>query len=251
MATGPVTDFLLTGDASVAITAHAAATTPIPRLEPGDRLTRAEFERRYDAMPELKKAELIEGVVYMPSPVRMDVHGAPQADLLTWLGTYRSATPGVNAGDNATLELDNDNMPQPDGLLIVDTACGGQAKIDSKGYIDGAPELVAEIASSSVSIDMHDKFKVYRRSGVREYVVWRVLDRAIDWFILREGRYAPLTAGDDGILRSEVFPGLWLNAPAMLEGKLDVVLAILQQGIATQEHLEFVARLAEAQTKTK
>jgi Uma2 family endonuclease len=248
MATGPATDYPLTAAAPLADQA-AAHVAPIPRLEPGDRLTRAEFERRYEAMPELKKAELIEGVVYMPSPVRMDVHGAPQADLLTWIGTYRSLTPGVNAGDNATMLLDNDNMPQPDGLLIIDAACGGQATIDTKGYIQGAPELVAEIASSTASIDLHDKLNVYRRSGVREYVVWRVLDRAIDWFILREGRYVPLAAADDRILRSEVFPGLWLNALAMLEGKLDVVLATLQQGTATPEHNEFVARLASAQTK--
>jgi hypothetical protein len=110
---------------------------------------------------------------------------------------------------------------------------------------------VAEVASSSASIDLHDKLNVYRRSGVREYVVWRVLDRAIDWFVLREGRYVALAAGGDGVLRSEVFPGLWLNATAMLEGKLDVVLGTLQQGVATQEHSEFVARLAEAQSKTK
>jgi Uma2 family endonuclease len=215
----------------------------LPPLEQGDRLTAAEFERRYDAMPEVKKAELIEGVVYMPSPVRMDVHGAPQADLLAWLATYRAGTSGVTAGDNATLKLDNDNEPQPDGLLMIIAPEGGQAKLNAKGYIEGAPELVAEVASSSVSIDLNTKLNVYRRSGVREYVVWRVLDRAIDWFILREGRYVPLDAGGDGVLRSEVFPGLWLNVTAMLEGKLDAVLATLQQGISTLEHQEFVARL--------
>jgi Uma2 family endonuclease len=247
MATGPATHFPLTGNATAPVAAQAASS--VPRLEPGDRLTRAEFERRYEAMPDLKKAELIEGVVYMPSPVRMDVHGAPHADLVAWLATYRAATPGVRAGDNATLGLDNDNMPQPDGLLVIETASGGQATIDSKGYIEGAPELVAEIASSTTSIDLHDKFNVYRRSGVQEYIVWRVLDRAFDWFILREGRYLLLAAGEDGVSRSEVFPGMWLNAPAMLEGKLDVVLSTLQQGIATQEHSEFVARLVEAQMK--
>ena len=240
MATGSTTDF---------VAPSAAPTVPVPRLEPGDRLTRAEFERRYEAMPDIKKAELIEGVVYMPSPVRMDVHGAPHADLLAWLATYRAATPGVSAGDNATLVLDNDNMPQPDGLLMIDAACGGQATIDSKGYIEGPPELIAEIASSTVSIDLHDKLHVYRRNGVRQYIAWRVLDRAIDWFILRDGEYVLLAPGADGVLRSEVFPGLWLNASAMLNGKLDAVLATLQQGIATPEHQDFVTWLASREKK--
>jgi Uma2 family endonuclease len=223
------------------------STVPTPPLEQGDRLSRVEFERRYDAMPEVKKAELIDGVVHMPSPVRMDAHGAPQADLLAWLGTYRAATPGVKAGDNASLKLDNDNMPQPDCLLMLEADLGGQATLDAKGYISGAPELIAEIASSSVSIDLHAKLMVYRRSGVREYVVWRVLDRSIDWFVLRDGQYEPLKSGDDGIIRSQVFPGLWLNVAPMLDGKLDVVLATLQQGLATPEHHEFVADLARRQ----
>jgi Uma2 family endonuclease len=221
-----------------------APAVPIPRLEPGDRLTRAEFERRYDAMPELKKAELIEGVVYMPSPVRMDAHGRPHAHLLTWLGVYSSATPGVSVGGDSSLKLDQDNMPQPDVLLMIEPQHGGQAVIDKGGYIQGAPELVAEIASSSVSIDLNDKLNVYRRNGVREYVAWRVLDRAIDWFILRDGKYVALSLTDGGSIRSEVFPGLWLNVAAMLEGRLDAVLATLQQGIATPEHGQFVVWLA-------
>jgi Uma2 family endonuclease len=241
MATGSTTDIV----AQVTVPV-LTPTARVPRLESGDRLTRPEFERRYEAMPEVKKAELIEGVVFLPSPVRMDIHGGPQADLLTWLGTFRSATPGVRVGDNATLNLDNDNEPQPDALLMIDALAGGQAKLDSKGYIKGAPELVAEIASSSVSIDLHAKLNVYRRSGVREYIAWRVLDRAIDWFVLRDGQFVPLPAGGDGVIRSEVFPGLWLNMPAMLDGKLDVALATLREGMATPEHQAFAASLAKS-----
>ncbi|MEX2316602.1 MAG: Uma2 family endonuclease [Pirellulales bacterium] len=226
----------------------ASPVPPVPRLEPGDRLTSAEFMRRYEAMPEVKKAELIEGVVYMPSPVRMDAHGQPHADLLTWLGTYRSETPGVLAGDNSTLKLDNENVPQPDALLMIDRQSGGQAALDSGGYIQGPPELGAEVASSSVSIDLNDKFRVYRRNGVREYIAWRVLDQAIDWFVLRGGHYLPLSAAEDGITRSEVFPGLWLDVRAMLAGKLDSVLAVLQQGIASPEHVEFANELARRRT---
>jgi Uma2 family endonuclease len=250
MATGPATDYPLTSGSTASFTAAPAESrTSLPRLEPGDRLTRAEFERRYEAMPEVKKAELLEGVVHMPSPTRFLQHGKPHWNVIAWLSAYEIQTPGIIGGDNTTLRFDNDNMPQPDALLMIEPACGGQARIGAEGYIEGAPELVAEIASSSVSIDLHDKLNVYRRCGVSEYVVWRVLDRAIDWFILREGQYVPMALGEGGILRSEVFPGLWLNAAAMLEGKLDVVLATLQQGIATPEHKDFVTRLLRQEKK--
>src|SRR5208337_5501936 len=120
-------------------------------LENGDRLTRAEFERRYDAMPELNKAELIEGEVYMPSRVRYEQHGHPHTRLVTWLGNYETDTPGVEAGDNASIRLDLDNEPQPDAFLIIRPERGGQARISEDDYIEGAPELVAEVASSSAS----------------------------------------------------------------------------------------------------
>jgi Uma2 family endonuclease len=215
-------------------------------LEPGDRLTRDEFERRYDAMPNLKKAELLEGIVYMPSPVRQRRHGQPHVNLITWLGTYVAATPGVEGGDNSTVRLDDENEPQPDALLFIDPARGGQARIDDDDYIAGAPELAAEVASSSVSYDLHAKLNVYRRFGVREYVVWRVRNGAIDWFVLREGQYDRLAPDAEGTLKSEVFPGLWLDAAALVRGDLARVLAVVQQGVASPEHATFVARLAAA-----
>lgn len=216
----------------------------IPPLEPGDRLTRDEFERRYAAMPNLKKAELIEGVVYMPSPVRVYRHGKPHADLITWLGVYRAATLGVDGGDNTTAKLDLDNEPQPDAMLFIEPSRGGQVKVSEDDYIEGAPELVAEIASSSVSFDLHTKFNVYRRCGVKEYIVWRVLDQAIDWFILAGGAYQPLASESDGVLKSRVFPGLWLDPQALLKGDLACVLAVLQSGVASPEHSEFVNQLS-------
>ena len=126
-------------------------TPPVPLLENGDHLTRDEFERRYEAMPDGKKAELIEGVVHMPSPVRLQQHGSPHADLVGWLIVYRAATPGVQVGDNTTIRLDLDNEPQPDALMMIEPACGGQARVDADGYVAGGPELVAEVAASSVS----------------------------------------------------------------------------------------------------
>jgi len=215
----------------------------VPPLAMGDQLTRAEFERRFDATPGLKKAELIEGVVYMPPPVSHSYHGAPHMDLLHCLSHYRLMTPGVLGGDNSSLRFDLDNMPQPDAYLLIAPERGGQARIDDEGYVHGAPELVAEIAASSASYDLHIKKNVYRRTGVREYIVWRTYDRQIDYFLLREGRYDNLAADESGIWRSEVFPGLWIDGKSLLAGELATALKVVQQGIDGREHAEFVLRL--------
>src|SRR5262252_5463288 len=143
---------------------RAASPEVVPPLENGDVLTRAEFERRYEAMPHLKKAELIEGVVYVPSPVRHRHHGALHAHLIGWLGQYAAGTPGVEVSDNSTVRLDLDNEPPPDALLLIAPTCGGQTRFSSDDYIEGSPELVAEVASRSVSYDLHAKLQVYRRN---------------------------------------------------------------------------------------
>ncbi|OAB61234.1 hypothetical protein AY599_03095 [Leptolyngbya valderiana BDU 20041] len=205
----------------------------IPRLENGDRLTRKEFERRYQAMPDLKKAELIEGVVYVGSPVTSD-HGCPHAWVMGWLTVYRSFTPEVEVFDNTTVRLDADNEPQPDALLRFKT--GGQSIVSSDRYIEGAPELIVEIAVSSASYDLHDKFQVYRRNSVLEYLVWRVEDRAFDWFRLQDGEYIRVKANSEGIFCSEVFLGLWLDAEALLTGDLSKVFEVLQRGLASREN---------------
>ncbi len=214
-------------------TVQPSVLTPdeTPVLENGDRLSRAEFERRYRAMADLKKAELVEGVVYMPSPVRLHRHSRPHLHLASWLGTYEAENPGVICGDNGTVRLDLDNEPQPDLLLLVDPAKGGQARISEDDYVEGAPELVVEIASSSASYDLNVKRNAYRRNGVREYVVYRVLDREIDWFVLHEGEYERLSPDDDGCYESRTFPGLRLDPEALIRGDLATVLATLRQGL--------------------
>jgi Uma2 family endonuclease len=218
----------------------------IPPLEQGDRLSRAEFERRYEAMPHVKKAELIEGVVHMPSPVRANRHSDPHADLMWWLGTYRVSTPGVRVSDNGTVRLDEENEPQPDASMRIEWAYGGQARVDEDDYVEGGPELAAEVASSSASIDLHDKLRAYQRNNVREYIVWRILDGVLDWFVLRRGRYAPLKPTKEGIYQSKVFPGLWLDAAALTRFDLTRVLEVAQQGVASPEHARFVAKLQRA-----
>ncbi len=196
-------------------------------------------------MPGLKKAELIEGVVYMPSPVSHRMHGSPHARVGGWLIQYLAATPGLDAGDNGSIRLDMENMPQPDVFLFVLPEHGGQARISEDDYIEGAPDLIVEVASSSVSIDLHQKFRVYRRNGVRVYIVWRTRDAAIDWFVLRDTDYERLEPGPDGLYRSEVFPGLWLDPAALISGDLARVLVVAQQGVAAPEHAAFVERLQQ------
>lgn len=212
-------------------------------LENGDRLTRQEFEIRYENMPLLKKAELIEGIVYMGSPLRINLHGEPHAHIMLWLGFYKTFTPHLQLGDNSTVRLDQENEPQPDALLRIKK--GGQSLISEDDYVEGAPELIVEIAASTVSIDLHDKLRAYRRNQVQEYLVWRVYDHQFDWFRLREGKYIKLEPDQDGIIKSEIYPGLWLDVNALMEGNLAKVLEVLQQGIATKDHQDFVDNLAK------
>jgi Uma2 family endonuclease len=216
---------------------------PIPALANGDRLSRSEFERRYQAMPEIKKAELIEGVVYMPSPVHASGHGQPHSAVVGWLTTYASRTPHVSVYDNTTVRLDLDNEPQPDVLLRIDEACGGTSRISDDDYIEGPPELIAEVAHSSAAYDLHDKKQAYRRNGVQEYLVWQIEDERIDWFVLEDSQYASQEPTADGHLTSDVFPGLVLDVDALLAGDLAAVLDLVQRQVDTEAHRSFVDRL--------
>ncbi|OCQ99672.1 hypothetical protein BCD67_14755 [Oscillatoriales cyanobacterium USR001] len=217
----------------------------LANLENGDRLTRPEFERRYQAMPEIRKAELIEGVVYMASPLRFKSHAKPHGRLITWLGVYEASTPLIEMGIEPTVRLDIDNEPQPDGVLLISQESGGNSTLSADGYLEGAPELVVEIAASSAAIDLGDKKRSYRRNGAQEYIVWQVFEPKIDWFSLQDGDYISLIPNEEGVICSQVFPGLWLDLNAMLQGDMQRVLAILQGGINSIEHQEFVQKLVE------
>lgn len=212
-----------------------------PLLEPGDRLSRSEFERRYERMPHLKKAELIEGTVYMPSPVRARKHAKPHLCLATWLGQYGAETPGVECFANSTVRLDLENELQPDLVLIKTPAKGGQARISLDDYLQGAPELAVEIVGSWHAYDLHQKKGAYRRNGVREYLAWITAENRLVWWELREEEYQGIAPAADGLLRSKVFPGLWLDTAALLRGDLKSVLAALRRGLDSPEHGAFVA----------
>jgi Uma2 family endonuclease len=222
---------------------NAPRPSIIPPLQNGDHLTLAEFERRFDATPNLKKAELIEGVVYMPPPVSVD-HGKPHGILAALLVIYSAATPGTDCGSDASVRLNQKNMPQPDAYLMILSGWGGQSRISEDRYIEGAPELVGEVAVSSASYDLHDKLEAYRRNHVREYIVIRTLDSAIDYLILRGETYDRLLPDQQGIWRSECFPGLWIDGKSLLAGDTPAALDVLNRGIASPEHAEFVKRLA-------
>lgn len=215
-----------------------------PPLNSGDRLSRAEFERRYTAHPDIKKAELIEGVVYVSSPISYDKRADPHFNIITWLGVYRAATPGVKGGDNATLRLDLENEPQPDALLRLEPTLGGKSVVTDDDYLEGAPELIVEIAASSASYDLHDKRRAYARNGVQEYLVIQTYEQRLDWFALHDDGYRLLQPDEQGILRSQVFPGLWLQPAAFLSGDLAALLAVLQEGLASPEHAAFVEQLS-------
>ena len=217
-------------------------------LQEGMRLSRAEFERRCAERPDLKKVELIDGVVRMPSAVRYAAHGRPHGAIVGWLFAYAASTPGVHVIDNTTLRLDRDNELQPDAALLIEPGAGGQSQVGADDYIEGAPELVAEVAASSASHDLGDKLRVYQRNRVREYLVWHVADGRIDWFELTSAVYRRRSADAAGVVRSTVFPGLWLDTGAMLRGDHPAVLRTLRRGIADPGHAAFASRLADAQS---
>ncbi len=220
-------------------------------LEDGEHMSVDELIRRWEALPEEwrekhKRIELINGVVRM-APISGGFHAGPDADFGVFLGMYRWATPGLIGGGATSIILDTDYMPEPDAYLAIDPKFGGRIKFDEGGFIHGCPELLAEMSSSSVSFDMHAKKELYRKFDVKEYVVWRVKEKAIDWFKLQGGDFEPLPLVD-GAYKSEVFPGLWLAPAALIAGDFAQVNQVLQQGLASFEHVAFVEQLRKHQS---
>ena len=214
----------------------------IPAIENGDRLSRTEFERRYGASS-VRKAELVEGVVHVGSPATDD-HGSTAQLINGWLFTYAASTPGVAGGCATTIRLDWDNEVQPDGFLRLLPEHGGKCRPTEDRFLEGPPEVVVEVAASTASYDLHSKLEAYRRNGVREYIAVRVWDGELDWLELRGGVYERLAAGADGLLMSEVFPGLWLDPAALLRRDAAAVLEALRRGVESAEHAAFVERIA-------
>ena len=213
----------------------------IPPLAPGDKLTRAEFLRRWEAHPEIKNAELIGGIVYMASPVSVE-HGDMDADVGGWLSVYRAATRGTACGHNTTSFL-LEETPQPDINLRIRPEYGGTSCVEGT-FLHGVPELLVEICRSSASYDLHVKLPSYEAAGIPEYLAILLFEQEVRWHVLVDGRYHLLSPDPDGLLRSRIFPGLWLDSKALLEGNLQQVLARLQEGLHSPEHECFAADLA-------
>ncbi len=217
-----------------------------PLLCNGDRMKQPEFHRRYEAYPEDVKFELVGGIVYMASPLRLP-NGQYHIELSLALCLYKGATPGVEVADNATVILGEDSEPQPDLLLRILTEHGGRSGVTEDEYCQGPPELLAEVAHSSRAIDMNQKRKDYERAGVQEYIVLCVEERELHWFHFPSGR--PIRPDRQGVARLRVFPGLWIHVPALLERDSSRLMAAVQQGLSTSAHAAFVRRLAKARKR--
>ncbi len=210
-------------------------------LEHGQRLSRDEFLRRWEAMPELKRAELIGGVVYLPSPVGLP-HSKLTLALSAWIGTYEAATPGCLACSNATWFMLTDS-PQPDVAMFIRPEYGGTCRYEGN-FVSGAPELAIEVSATTRSYDFGPKLRLYREAGAGEYLSVVSGESQVVWRSLRGGAYVPIEPGPGGIVRSQVFPGLWLNAAALFAGDTAALLATLHQGLASPEHARFATGLA-------
>jgi Uma2 family endonuclease len=221
---------------------HAQPKT-LPPLMDGQHLDQPTFHDRYEAMPPDTRAELVGGVVFMPSPLRWD-HGKESRIVSGWLDRYERFTPGVEGGDGATLQLDRKGEPQPDHLLLIPAELGGNCGVDERGYLIGAPELIVEISRSSRHYDLNAKKNDYERAKVAEYLVIELDPDRIHWFVRRGDHFEDLLPGPDGIYRSEVFPGLWLDAVAIFSRDHVRRDEVLERGLATPEHAAFVAKLA-------
>ncbi len=214
-----------------------------PEMHTGDRMTREEFHRIYEQMPDDFHAELIGGIVYVASPLKLP-HGTNHLPLGSLFFAYEGSTPGVESGDNTTVLLGEEGEPQPDLFLRVLPEFGGQSQTTADEYVLGAPELIAEIAFSSRAIDLHAKRHDYTRYGVLEYLVLCLRERQLRRFDLRADQ--ELTPDADGVFRVRAFPGLWVHGAALLARDHSRLMATLDQGLATPEHAEFVNRLAAA-----
>jgi Uma2 family endonuclease len=215
----------------------------VPDLNSGDRMTREEFHRIYSQMPEGFRAELVEGIVYVASPLKLR-HSEPHVALSSVFAAYRGSTPGVQVGDNATILLGELAEPQPDLFLRILPEFGGQSRTSKDDYVEGAPELIAEVAYTTRSVDLHAKRNDYQRHGVLEYLVADVGSQRLHWMDLAAGADVPV--GQDGVVRPRVFPGLWVDSAALFRNDYAALMSTLQQGLASPEHAEFVRKLAAA-----
>lgn len=218
----------------------------LPILENGDRMAQSEFHRRYEAYPDDVKIELVGGVVFMASPLRID-HSDYTVEISLVLGIYRGATPGVHILQNATTILGEESEPQPDLGLRILPEYAGQSRDTENNYVQGAPEFLIEVAYSTRALDMHQKRADYERAGAQEYLVLCVEEQELHWFSFKTRR--SITPDTKGVYHSRAFPGLWIDGPALLAKDSTRVAEVVRQGLASPEHAAFVKRLEAARRR--
>lgn len=228
------------------LTMPAIRHRPQIDLQNGDRMSREEFHRLYEQTPDGFKAELIGGIVYVASPL-FPAHGKPHLQLGAVVAAYEARTPGVDASDNTTILLGDEGEPQPDLYVRILPEFGGQSSTGENERVEGAPELIIEIANSSRAIDLHAKKKDYKRYGVREYLVHCVVEKELRWFDLAND--AEVRPDDAGVFRMKTFPGLWINGSALMARDYQMLMQTLDEGLATPEHEAYVRELAQRRTK--
>jgi Uma2 family endonuclease len=235
--------------ASLIHQASAARKTQPPPLVHGERLDQKTFHERYEAMPSHVRAELIGGIVNMPSPQKRR-HSVADPRLTVWLDDYAAETPGTELLSNATYILGPESERQPDASLVLAPEFGGRTWVDDEDYVHGPAELVAENSDATESIDLSAKKLDYERAAVQEYIVVALRQKKIFWFVRRRGKFKEITI-KDGILRSQIFPGLWLDPDALLRRDRRALRAVLQQGLASPEHTSFVKKLEQRRERKK
>jgi Putative restriction endonuclease len=211
-----------------------------PLLCNGDRMNQREFHRRYEACPEDVKFKLIGGIVYMASPVRRP-HAIYQPKLSYAVSHYENGTPGVEGSAHATQILGEESEPQPDLALRILPEYGGQSRVTDDEYYEGPPELIAEIAHSSRAMDMNQKRQDYEQAGVLEYLVFCVEERELHWFSFASQKM--IRPDRQGVARSNVFPGLWIDVAVLVERDGRRLIETVQKGLSSRAHAAFVKRL--------
>ena len=219
-------------------------TVGLPPLVAGQRLDQVTFHERYEAMPPGTRAELIDGVVFMPSPLGPE-HGRAHFPAVVWLSYYEENTPGVEGLDNTSTALGPKSEPQPDAQLRILPECRGRTVTDRR-FVRGVPELIVEISHTTRYTDLGPKLDDYERAGVLEYVVRALEPDEVLWHVLEHGRLVLKPPDEDGLYRSRVFPGLWLDPGALLARDTRRLRDVLDLGMATPDHKTFVEQLAAA-----
>lgn len=220
-------------------------------LENGSRMDQKTFHALYLKTPEDFKAELIGGTVYIMSSPVSSRHGRPHARIIHWLSLYSDETPGTEVLDNTTNILGDESEPQPDAFLYITPEYGGQSTIDDEGYVNGPVELVVEVANTTRAIDLGSKKRDYELAGVREYVVVLAQEDRVVWFVRGDHGFVESGAGGNGVFRSTVFPGLWLDPRGLFAENTRQLTAAVKKGLASPEHAAFVAELKARRKKAK